>query len=113
MAYEWMMGGVCAEQLTAGFSVLGVLYMVYLIGGIGAGDVKLLAVTGFIWGRPVWKIMVLAFLIASGMGLAGILSGKLKKREMNVMNCTSVRLHVMHFGAAVFVAELVTGWLMF
>ena len=22
---EWMMGGVCAEQLTAGFSVLGVL----------------------------------------------------------------------------------------
>ena len=32
MAYEWMMGGVCAEQLTAGFSVLGVLYMVYLIG---------------------------------------------------------------------------------
>ena len=113
MAYEWMMGGVCAEQLTAGFSVLGVLYMVYLIGGIGAGDVKLLAVTGFIWGRPVWKITVLAFLIASGMGLAGILSGKLKKREMNVMNCTSVRLHVMHFGAAVFVAELVTGWLMF
>ena len=55
MAYEWMMGGVCAEQLTAGFSVLGVLYMVYLIGGIGAGDVKLLAVTGFIWGRPVWR----------------------------------------------------------
>ena len=104
MAYEWMMGGVCAEQLTAGFSVLGVLYMVYLIGGIGAG---------FIWGRPVWKITVLAFLIASGMGLAGILSGKLKKRKMNVMNCTSVRLHVMHFGAAVFVAELVTGWLMF
>ena len=93
--------------------LLGVLYMVYLIGGIGAGDVKLLAVTGFIWGRPVWKITVLAFLIASGMGLAGILSGKLKKREMNVMNCTSVRLHVMHFGAAVFVAELVTGWLMF
>ena len=46
MAYEWMMGGVCAEQLTAGLSVLGVLYMVYLIGGIGAGDVKLLAVTG-------------------------------------------------------------------
>lgn len=78
MAYEWMMGGVCAEQLTAGFSVLGVLYMVYLIGGIGAGDVKLLAVTGFIWGRPVWKITVLAFLIASGMGIAGILSGKLK-----------------------------------
>lgn len=113
MAYEWMMGGVCAEQLTAGFSVLGVLYMVYLIGGIGAGDVKLLAVTGFIWGRPVWKITVLAFLIASGMGLAGILSGKLKKREMNVMNCTSVCLHVMHFGAAVFAAELVTGWLMF
>ena len=106
MAYEWMMGGVCAEQLTAGFSVLGVLYMVYLIGGIGAGD-------GFIWGRPVWKITVLAFLIASGMGLAGILSGKLKKREMNVMNCTSVCLHVMHFGAAVFAAELVTGWLMF
>ena len=104
MAYEWMMGGVCAEQLTAGFSVLGVLYMVYLIGGIGAGDVKLLAVTGFIWGRPVWKITV---------GLAGILSGKLKKREINVMNCTSVRLHVMHFGAAVFAAELVTGWLMF
>ena len=64
-------------------------------------------------GRPVWKITVLAFLIASGMGLAGILSGKLKKREMNVMNCTSVRLHVMHFGAAVFAAELVTGWLMF
>ena len=87
MAYEWMMGGVCAEQLTAGFSVLGVLYMVYLIGGIGAGDVKLLAVTGFIWGRPVC--------------------------EINVMNCTSVRLHVMHFGAAVFAAELVTGWLMF
>mgnify|MGYP000677079380 CR=1 FL=1 len=28
---------------------------------------------------------------------------------MNVMNCTSVRLHVMHFGAAVFAAELVTG----
>ena len=24
MAYEWMMGGVCAEQLKAGFSVLGV-----------------------------------------------------------------------------------------
>ena len=89
MAYEWMMGGVCAEQLTAGFSVLGVLYMVYLIGGIGAGDVK------------------------QSIGIAGILSGKLKKREMNVMNCTSVRLHVMHFGAAVFVAELVTGWLMF
>ena len=56
MAYEWMMGGVCAEQLTAGFSVLGVLYMVYLIGGIGAGDVKLLAVTGFIWGLSLIHI---------------------------------------------------------
>ena len=64
MAYEWMMGGVCAEQLTAGFSVLGVLYMVYLIGGIGAGDVKLLAVTGFIWGRPVWKIFIVAFTLS-------------------------------------------------
>ena len=42
------------------------------------------------------------FLIASGMGIAGILSGKLKKREMNVMNCTSVRLHVMHFWSSSF-----------
>ena len=47
------------------------------------------------------------------MGLAGSLSGKLKKREMNVLKYTSVRRHVMHFGAAVCAAELGTGWRMF
>lgn len=108
MVIELLMGGECFEEVISGLSVFGVLYIIYLIGAIGAGDVKLLTVIGLLCGKTVWRVTVLAFVIALITGILGIVFNKLQKREIKVMDCKRVKLHIVHFSIAIFAAELST-----
>lgn len=113
MVVEILMGGECFEELAAGAGIFCVLYIVYIVGAIGAGDVKLLTLIGFLCGKTVWRVTVLAFVISLITGIAGIIFNKLQKREVKVMNCKKAKLHIVHFSIAIFAAELVTGCLSF
>lgn len=60
----------------------GILLMFYLLtGGIGAGDVKLFAVLGWVLGRIVWKVIFAAFLLAAVIGGIFFLMGRLEKKQ--------------------------------
>lgn len=106
MILEVFVGGDVTEEITAGIGVFVVLYLIYMIGGVGAGDVKLLAVIGFLLGRVAVRIAVMAFAVAAMLGIAGILLRKLEKRKVRVLDCGAAELHIMHFSIAILSAEL-------
>lgn len=100
-------GGDVTEQFLGGIGVFVVLYGIYMIGGIGAGDVKLLAVTGFLVGKAVVGITAAAFVAAAGWGVVGLFFHKLEQRKVTVLEAYTVNLHIMHFSIAIFIGELI------
>lgn len=106
MAAECFMGGDITEELAGGIGVFGVLYIVYMIGGIGAGDVKLLTVIGLLLGKQVIVIAAAAFAAAALCGIAGIVFDKLPKRSVRIFEGCTKSLHVMHFTVAIFLGEI-------
>lgn len=100
-------GGDVKELFLGGIGVFVVLYGIYMIGGIGAGDVKLLTVIGFLVGKKVVWIAATAFLAAAGLGAVGLLFQKLEQRKVTVLEVYKVNLHIMHFSIAIFIGELI------
>lgn len=100
-------GGDVKELFLGGIGVFVVLYGIYMIGGIGAGDVKLLTVIGFLVGKKVAWIAATAFLAAAGLGAVGLLFQKLEQRKVTVLEVYKVNLHIMHFSIAIFIGELI------
>jgi len=78
------------------------LYPVFIIGGIGAGDVKLLCVIGIVLGMKSSMIFtVYCFLIAGIIGILKLLFIKIRS-EKNKRNFR----HKIHFSYAIFAASI-------
>ena len=78
------------------------LYPVFIIGGIGAGDIKLLCVIGTVIGiRSSIRFTVICFIIA---GIIGIL--KISFLKILVEKNKSYSMHKIHFSYAIFVASI-------
>lgn len=77
--------GVALRATLAAVVCVGVFAVGYLIGGMGMGDVKYAAVTGATlsslgW-AAVWWGHLLGFVLAGGVVVIGMLSGKLHRRS--------------------------------
>lgn len=83
-------------ELLAFICIFAGLFFVYAIGGLGAGDVKLLCVLGGFMGMKRLKmIIVLSFLFGAAYGILKIL----KERR--------VKMHRIHFSYAIFIAVII------
>ncbi len=62
----------------------GIMLLAYVIShkGVGAGDVKLIAVTGlYVGSSNIYAVLLLSFLLAAVYGVAGILLRKMKLKD--------------------------------
>jgi Flp pilus assembly protein protease CpaA len=107
LAAEGIAGGNVLCDICRGIAVLVVLFVVYCIGGIGAGDVKLLAVLGLLLGSKTAQVIVAAFIAAAVLGVAGMLFKNVERRKVRVLEGYQLSLHVLHFSVAIFIGEIV------
>jgi prepilin peptidase CpaA len=107
LAAEGAAGGNVLCDICRGIAVLVVLFVVYCIGGIGAGDVKLLAVLGLLLGSKTAQVIVAAFIAASVLGIAGMLFKKVERRKVRVLEGYRLSLHVVHFSVAILIGEII------
>ena len=102
----WRMQGM-------GISLI-LLIPVYLFGGLGAGDVKLLCIIGGLFGvQSTVIIIAAAFCIGAGYGIGTILKGiqeELQRYQEN--GVVQWHMHRIHFAYAVFGATLIYGLIM-
>ena len=113
MIAECCMGGDVTEELAGGIGVFGVLYMVYMIGGVGAGDVKLLTVIGLLLGKHIIWITAAAFAAAALWGITGMLFHAIPRRSVRVLEGYHHSLHVIHFSVAILAGEVSVLYRMF
>lgn len=77
--------GIALRATLAALVSVGVFAIGYLIGGMGMGDVKYAAVTGSVLGTIGWSAVwwghLLGFVLAGGVVVLGLVSGKLHKRS--------------------------------
>jgi prepilin peptidase CpaA len=106
LAAEGAAGGNVLCDICRGIAVLVVLFVVYCIGGIGAGDVKLFAVLGLLLGSKTAQVIVAAFIAAAVLGIAGMLLKKVERRKVRVLEGYQLSLHVVHFSAAILIGEV-------
>ena len=88
-----MASGIKMAAITIAF-----LYVLFLIGGLGAGDIKLLALIGLLFPDNVILITVLSFLIAGGIAFIRIV-GRIIRREKAI-----VKGETMHFSVPIVMA---------
>lgn len=100
-------GGDVTEEFVGGIGVFIVLFGIYLLGGIGAGDVKLLTVIGFLLGDTIFRIAAAAFVVAAVFGTAGLMFDRLEKKTVRVLEGYTANLHIMHFSVAILIGELI------
>lgn len=109
LIYTFATGGGLITYVVAGVLTFMVLVPVYLMHGIGAGDVKLLTVIGLLSGVDAMiRIIALSFLCAGLTGIVLIVSGAGGRRQVMLPNGTSARFHTIHFSISIFVAEMLT-----
>ena len=78
------------------------LYPVFMIGGIGAGDVKLLCVIGIVIGmKSSIRFTAFCFVIAGIIGIS-----KLLFLQIRHLNNKRYSMHKIHFSYAIFVASI-------
>lgn len=80
------------------------LFVVYCIGGIGAGDVKLLSVIGLLLGRYAVYITLGSFFAALPLGMAEVLLKKAKRKRVTY-GSFCIEGHVMHYSVAILLSE--------
>jgi len=79
------------------------LYPVFLIGGIGAGDIKLLCVIGTVIGvKSSIRFTIIAFVIAGIIGIIKLIFIKIKNSKNK-----RYLLHKIHFSYAIFVTSII------
>lgn len=89
------MTGVLTGIFQISFPII-ILYLLFLIGALGAGDIKLFSVIGgFVNFKVLVWCMVYAFIVAAVFSLGKILYFAIKEREL--------KLHKMHFSVAILI----------
>lgn len=81
-----------------GFLITALLYILFIVGGLGAGDIKLLAVIGVLFPDEIISITVLAFILA-GIWSIGMIIIRMIKREKMMLKGETI-----HFSIPIWVA---------
>ncbi|MDO5402784.1 MAG: A24 family peptidase [Eubacteriales bacterium] len=94
---------ICGGAVT--FIIMAVIYMA---GGIGAGDVKLMGVLGLLVGlRMGIYIVVVSLCIGAAVGILEIIFKTCRKTEVAVIGGVSADMHGFHYTIAIVIAQLI------
>lgn len=96
------------EYILGGSVTFVVMFLIYIVRGVGAGDVKLLTVLGFLTGLQIIKYVVFnAFLITGAVGIIYVLTDRGKKIVVETPTGHRFKMHAIHFSVAVLVGEVI------
>lgn len=111
---ELVMGAVVLDdELPTGY-VWGcvmafiIMFIAYLFRGIGAGDVKLMAVLGLLTGwEVVSRVIVVSFAAAGIMGIISLIKKKSRIAVCSQISGKVYQLHSFHFSPAILIGEII------
>lgn len=81
-----------------GLLITALLYILFIVGGLGAGDIKLLAVIGVLFPDEIISVTVLAFILA-GIWSVGMIIIRMIRREKMMLKGETI-----HFSIPIWVA---------
>lgn len=101
--------GIMLNYVTGGFDavvegvkmagiIIALLYALFLIKGLGAGDIKLLSLIGLLFPKHAFMITALSFILAAALALIRIIIRLLKKEK------ALVRGETIHFSIPIALA---------
>jgi len=96
------------ESLAKTIIVLVALFVLFVIRGLGAGDIKLCCVLGAFYPKEILNIIILAFIVAAVMSIGKMLLRALKKQSMYVPG------EIMNFSIPIGIAAAIVimhGWI--
>ena len=105
--------GIDICKYILGFIIpFAILFPMYAIGGIGAGDVKLLCVIGGLVGRSSVEMIIVISMIVAGILcvmnlLKSLITGKADITTAYLFGKAYKGLHKMHFSLAILVGTIV------
>lgn len=102
-----VLNGKIVEMETIGISFLVVLslFPLFLLKGLGGGDIKLFAVLTFFYKRKILWIIIVSFFIGGIIGIIQIIYQKIKKKEIYI------KKERIHFSFPIAIATfLITIW---
>ena len=110
IALDYYMGGVSLVFMGLKMAVImiGALFILFILKGLGAGDIKLLSVIGIFLPEQVVSITVAAFIIAGVLSVLRMLLRAVKKEQVFVKGETMHFSLSILFGVCV-VAVMTTG----
>lgn len=92
------------ENLVCAVAVFFITYLVYTVGGIGAGDVKLLFSLGLLLGGEIKQVFVFSMIAA---GIIGAVEVALKKSVV-VNSDFGFKVHRIHFAYAILTGLIIS-----
>ena len=88
LLYHWMVAGVdgLSNSVLGGLFGFGILFIFYLLGGIGGGDVKLMAGVGAWLGMPFVVLVLVVASVAAGIYAAVLIvvNGRVRETWINL-----------------------------
>jgi prepilin peptidase CpaA len=106
---EAVRGGQYIEYILGGGTAFVVLFPIYLVKGIGAGDVKLLAILGGLIGvYAIGSVVLWAFIATAAVGIICIATDRGRKVFVGTRSGYQLKMHAIHFSIAVLSGEVVT-----
>lgn len=94
--------GFVLQGLKMAVLMTGVLFVLFLIKGLGAGDIKLLSTVGVFMPEQVVRITVAAFIIAGFLSLARIIYRAIKREQVLIPGET------IHFSVPILLSVCIT-----
>jgi prepilin peptidase CpaA len=109
LIYDSLQGRFVVTYIYAMVMAFILLFIVYMFGGIGAGDVKLSAAMGFIFGFLVMiEVLVWTFLAAAFIGITSFIVGGTTTTVVRLNKKVSLKGHQFHFSIAILTGEIIT-----
>ena len=85
---------------------IGILYVMFLAGWLGAGDIKLFSAVGAFCGFMILKIVLYAFIAGGILSLFYVINLLIRKKKRRGLDGRAER-HRIHFSLAIWLACLV------
>ena len=85
---------------------IGILYVMFLAGWLGAGDIKLFSAVGAFCGLMILKILLYAFIAGGILSLFYVINLLIRKKKRRGLDGRAER-HRIHFSLAIWLACLV------
>ena len=76
-----------------GLLIKALLYILFIVGGLGAGDIKLLAVIGVLFPDEIISVTVLAFILA-GIWSVGMIIIRMIRREKMMLKGETIHFSI-------------------